>query len=193
MFSSLAEKISNRRRQWQEKLTRNKVFAIALLVVIILIAGIIFIFGRERSSNTSENLGPSVQINKSYEVVARTEKKQRTTGRFKMAVTKARFANSVLVQGKRARPVQGKMFLIIDMEIENPHKVQLYAFPVDLFRFIREDGQKFAPSVHQGAVLVRPEATKKSNVAFVAEPGEKKFKIEVGEVGEAKEILEITF
>ncbi|OGY32498.1 MAG: hypothetical protein A3A57_03235 [Candidatus Woykebacteria bacterium RIFCSPLOWO2_01_FULL_41_12] len=193
MFSSLAEKISNRRRQWQEKLTRNKVFAIALLVVIILIAGIIFIFGRERSSNTSENLGPSVQINKSYEVVARTEKKQRTTGRFKMTITNARFASSVLVQGKRATPIKGKIFLIVDIEIENPHKVQLYAFPVDLFRFIREDGQKFAPSVHQGAVLVRPEATKKSNVAFVAEPGEKKFRIEVGEIGEAKEILEITF
>jgi len=79
------------------------------------------------------------------------------------------------------------------MEIENPHKVQLYAFPVDLFRFIRDDGQKFAPSVHQGKVLVRPEATKKSNVAFVVKPTEKKFRIEIGEVGKSKEILEITF
>ena len=110
-----------------------------------------------------------------------------------MTVTQARFADSILVQSKRATPVKGKLFLVVDIEIENPHKVQLYAFPVDLFRFIREDGQKFAPSVHQGAVLVRPEATKKSNVAFVAEPRQKKFRIEIGEVGEAKEILEITF
>ena len=79
------------------------------------------------------------------------------------------------------------------MEIENTYKVALYTFPVDLFRFVRGDGQKFAPSTHQGTVTIRPQSTKKSNVAFVVEPTDKKFTIEVGEIGKEKQTLEITF
>ena len=108
-------------------------------------------------------------------------------------VTNAQIADSILVQGKVARPIKGKVFLVVNMEIENPYKVALYAFPVDLFRFVRTDGQKFAPSVHQGSVEIRPQATKKSNVAFVVAPTDKKFTVEVGEIGKEKQTLEITF
>lgn len=189
MVSEFKENILSRKPTW---LNKSRGLVILGVIALIVIVGVFLSIGDNTSSISSDNQ-PSVDIQRSYVVVARTEEKQRTTGRFNLTVTKARFADSILVQGKRAKPIKGKIFLILDMEIENPHKVQLYAFPVDLFRFIREDGQKFAPSVHQGAVLVRPEATKKSNVAFVIFPNEKNFKIEVGEVGKEKEILEISF
>ncbi len=161
------------------------------VVAIIAIFTFAFLFFNRGSDTVVDK--PTIKIGKSYEIIARTKEKQKTTGRFTLTITDAQFADSILVQGKRARPVKGKLFLIVNMEITNPHKVQLYAFPVDLFRFIREDGQKFAPSVHQGTVLVRPVATKKNNVAFVVLPDEKKFKIEVGDINKAKETLEINF
>jgi hypothetical protein len=168
-----------------------KNLAIGAVIVLILIFGAVFLFNTGPSDDAEDK--PTVKIGKSYEIIARTKDKKRTTGRFNLTVTNAQFSDSILVQGKRARPVKGKTFLVLNMEIENSHKVQLYAFPADLFRFEREDGKKFAPSVHQGTVLVRPQATKKNNVAFVVLPSEKKFKIEVGDVGETKETLEITF
>jgi hypothetical protein len=58
---------------------------------------------------------PTVKIGKSYEVVARTKDGRRTTGRFQVTVTNAQFADSILVQGKRARPVKGKTFLVLNM------------------------------------------------------------------------------
>ena len=188
MVSEILEKFKNR---LPSQITKPKNAIIIGLVVLAIIAAGFFLFS-SRSSNTNENK-PTVTIGKSYEVIARTEDKQRTTGRFEMTITSAQFADSILVQGKRARPVKGKTFLVVNMEITNPHKVGLYAFPVDLFRFVRDDGQKFAASVHQGIVLIRAEATKKSNVAFVVFPTENKFKIEVGDVNTKKETLEITF
>ena len=102
-------------------------------------------------------------------------------------------ANSLLVQGKRAKTREGKTFLIINMEVENTYSVPLYSFPVDIVRLVREDGKRIAPSVHQGTVEVRPISTKKSNVGFVVDPNDKDFKLEVGEVSGEKEILEISF
>src|SRR4030042_2922045 len=162
------------------------------VIIALLLVGY-FIRQSNQSHVLSEEGRPTVNINRSYQVIARTLEKQRTTGRFALTVTNAQFADYILVQGKRAKPIEGKTFLLINMEIENKHNVELYAFPVDLFRFIREDGKRFAPSVHQGAVLVRPQATKKSNVAFVASPTDKKFKIEVGDINNPKETLEVTF
>lgn len=135
----------------------------------------------------------TIEINKSYDIVARTQERQRTDGNFNIRITNSEFADFILVQGKRATPIKGKVFMVVNMEIENPYPVALYAFPVDLFRLIREDGSKFAPSVHQGSVQIRPEATKKSNVGFVVDPSEKKFKLEVGDINNPKETLEINF
>ncbi len=173
---------------WARK-PQNLIIGVAALLAIITSA---FLFSDRGAVKGIEDK-PTIKIGKSYEIIARTQKKEKTTGRFTLTVTNAQFADSIIVQGKRARPVKGKQFLVVNMEITNPHKIALYAFPVDLFRFIREDGQKFAPSVHQGTVLVRPEATKKNNVAFVILPEDKKFKIEVGDINEAKETLEINF
>ena len=172
---------------WAKK-PQNLIIGIVAILAIFTFA---FLFINRGSDEVVDQ--PTVKIGKSYELIARTEKKEKTTGRFTLTITAAKFADSILVQGKRATPVKGKLFLIINMEITNPHKIALYAFPVDLFRFIRDDGQKFAPSVHQGIVLIRPEATKKSNVAFVVLPDDKNFKIEVGGINESKEIIEINF
>jgi len=171
--------------------TRKPQNLIIGVVAILAIFTFAFLFFSRGSNDVVDK--PTITIGKSYEIIARTQKKEKTTGRFTLVVTNAQFADSIIVQGKRARPVKGKQFLVVNMEITNPHKISLYAFPVDLFRFVREDGQKFAPSVHQGTVLIRPEATKKNNVAFVVLPDDKKFKIEVGDINEAKETLEINF
>jgi len=187
MQLDFATKNSNRFSSWFKN-PRNLV--ITALAVVVLIAIGIFFFGR---GNQSVKPNPMVQINRTYTVVARTSERKATDGNFTLKLTSAEIGNSILVQGKTARPIKGKVFLILNMEIENPYKVALYAFPVDLFRFVRTDGQKFAPSVHQGTVEIRPQATKKSNVAFVVSPGDKKFTIEVGEIGKEKQTLEITF
>ena len=170
---------------------RNLLVVGAILAVVIL--GFLFINYQQGDRVRGVEQGPTVSINQTYTVTARTKERKATDGTLTLKVTSAQIGNSILVQGKTARPIKGKSFLIINMEIENTYKVALYTFPVDLFRFVRGDGQKFAPSTHQGTVAIRPQSTKKSNVAFVVEPTDKKFTIEVGEIGKEKQTLEITF
>ena len=137
---------------------------------------------------------PQAKINKELSVQARTRDKIRVSdANLKVNLVNAEMANSLLVQGKRAKTREGKTFLIINMEVENTYAVPLYSFPVDLLRLVREDDKRIAPSVHQGTVEVRPISTKKSNVGFVVDPNDKDFKLEVGEVSGEKEILEISF
>ncbi|OGY21078.1 MAG: hypothetical protein A2126_03715 [Candidatus Woykebacteria bacterium GWB1_45_5] len=177
-------------RSWFKN-RRNLLIAGAVVMAVVIL-GFLFINYRQGKVSGVEQ-GPTVKINQTYTVTARTKERKATDGNLELTVTNAQIGSSILVQGKVARPIKGKAFLIINMEIENPYKVALYAFPVDLFRFVRSDGQKFAPSVHQGTVEIRPQATKKSNIAFVVAPSDKKFTIEVGEIGKDKETLEITF
>lgn len=138
---------------------------------------------------------PQATISQDFAVQARTKDKIRVRyADLGVKLTNAEIANSLLVQGKRARTREGKTFLIINMEVENQFAVPLYTFPVDLLRLVREDGKKIAPSVHQGTVEVRPISTKKSNVGFVVDPGDKDFKVEVGELSaDDKKLLEISF
>ena len=134
------------------------------------------------------------KINKELSVQARTRDKIRVSdANLKVNLVNAEIANSLLIQGKRAKTREGKTFLIINMEVENTYAVPLYSFPVDLLRLVREDDKRIAPSVHQGTVEVRPISTKKSNVGFVVDPNDKDFKLEVGEVSGEKEILELSF
>lgn len=188
MFKGILYNSSNKILSWVKTRKKLLIFTLALLIIGVLSFSFASNFVSDGSNKTK-----GVVINRSYETVARTQERLKTDGNFKLRVTNAEFADFILVQGKKATPIDGKTFLVINMEIENPYRVELYAFPVDFFRLVREDGSKFAPSVHQGTVQVRPESTKKSNVGFVVEPKEKKFKIEIGQVGEPKEVLEIIF
>jgi hypothetical protein len=181
--------LNNRKPSW---LKRPRTLIIGGLIVLAVIIGIVSFFVIKNASSESADK-PSVNINQVYTITAKTIDKKLTDGKLKLRVTNATYADSILVTGQVATPVKGKTFLIINMEIENPYKVSLYAFPVDLFRFVRSDGALFAPSVHQGTVEIRAQSTKKSNIAFVVLPTDKKFTIEVGEIGQAKKTLEIHF
>jgi hypothetical protein len=166
---------------------RNLIIIIAIAVIVVGI-GIFFLVKNNFAATPEKTVG----VNKDYTVIAKTSDQRSTNGNLKLKITDAKITNSLLVQGNLATPVKGKVFLVINMEVENPYKVSLYVFPVELFRLVRDDGQKFAPSVHQGTVQIHPNSTKKSNVGFVVQPSDKKFKIEVGDIG-AQKTIEIVF
>ncbi len=158
---------------------------LALIIVVLALVGYLAFKGGGH---------PDASINKSFTVSARTSTGIRVRdANLNVKLTDATMANNLLVQSHKATTSKGKTFLIVDMEIENKYDVPLYALPVDLFRLIRADGEKIAPSVHQGTVEIRPISTKKSNVGFVVDPNGKNFKLEVGELLGTKDVIEILF
>lgn len=132
-------------------------------------------------------------INQTYAIVARDKDGRSLGTETNLVITDAEKTSSVLIQGKRYNTRNGKLFLLINFEMDNPDTSVYYTNPTDLVRYQRVDGKKFAPTVHQGIVQVRPQSTKNSNVGFVVDESEKNFTIEIGEVDGTKQTLEIKF
>lgn len=160
-------------------------FAIVAIFAIIGIYNIFFTSDKPSSSKV-------LSVNQEFEVVARTKDGKLTNGKLGIDITGAQKSSTLLVQGQRVIARNGKIFLVLNMELSNPYKVPLYNYPVDNFRLLAADGKKYAPTAHQGNVEIRPESTKTSNVGFVVPGDQSKFKVEVGDLNSEKTILEFT-
>lgn len=171
------------------KMVFSNVKKIALVILALLAAvGVYYLFF------SKPTVVPSavVPLKQSFSVVAKTQDGKLTNGKLNISVTDATQAASMLVQGQNVIVKNNKTFLIVNMEITNSYKVPLYTYPVDEFRLVGSDGNKYAPTTHQGNVEIRPESTKTSNVGFVVPLTQKRFKVEVGDINSPKTVLEFS-
>lgn len=145
-------------------------------------------FGGSASLGTTK-----VNIDQTYQIMARDQNGKATGQAVTFRLTSAEKATSVLIQGKRANVRNNKLFLLINFEIDNPDSTVYFINPTDLVRYVRSDGKKFAPTVYQGVLQVRPASTKSSNIGFVIDQNDKVFNMEVGDIDSYQQPLEIKF
>jgi len=170
--------------------TKPKIFYAILIILIA--AGSYFSYLGIKQSVRKSLLGESRVLGNSFEITSRAGNGSALDKKMTINLTNANITNQILIQGERAKTREGKLFLIINMELNNDEPFVVYSFPVDLVRLARGD-KKFAPSVHQGKVEIRPSSTKISNVGFVIDEGEKNFTLELGEISETKETVPVKF
>lgn len=129
-------------------------------------------------------------MDKTFDFIGRDQNGNSTADNLSLTFTTASKKDSVTIQGQKAAAKDGKIFLVLEVQIKNDSQQVLYLLPVDLIRLVMDESTKMAPSVHQGMVEVRPVSTKFSNLGFVVDAGQKEFKFEVGEVdGEKQEMM----
>lgn len=177
----------------QFKRNHHRLYRIfVFLLATILVIGIIFFL--IQLGRTSQTLSVAkTTIGQTYQVIARDQNGNPTGNSVNLVITDAEKTKSVLIQGKRANVRNGKLFLLLNFEMDNPSNTVYYINPTDLVRYLRSDGKKFAPTVYQGILQIRPNSTKKSNIGFVVDEGEYNFKLEVGELESTKQALEVGF
>src|SRR3990167_5580311 len=168
------------------------------LVLGLVVAAIAFLLlanfvAKAVGNKPSSNNGPAISVDKTFQSTGRTKDGRLTDGTLPIKITTAEITDNILVKGQKATTRNGKLFLLVYLEIENKYQVALYSKPVDLLRLVRTDGKRIAPSVSQGDVEIRPLSVKRTNVAFVIDAKEKNFTIEVGEVKGNKEAIQINF
>ena len=166
-----------------------KIFMIAGVIIVI---GLLVVF-LNRAGQGSTLATAKVSINQTFQISARDKDGRSLNKSFPLNVTSAEKVNSVLIQGKKYNARSGKQFLLLNYEMDNPDKIVYYSNPTDLFRYIRSDGKKFAPTVYQGITQVRPDSTKNSNVGFVIDAEANNFTVEMGDLDGQRQILEIKF
>ncbi|OGD86754.1 hypothetical protein A2Z23_02765 [Candidatus Curtissbacteria bacterium RBG_16_39_7] len=185
------KKIKERFAAWNKKTVLKLSFAAFVILAVaflLLRAG-----GRSSETFTGSNVSPqkSIILSKTFQLAGNTENDSPTENFMNLTLTNAETTKQILIQGKPATAKGGKIFLIINLEIDNPHNQKLYISPVDLMRLVGPDDKKFAPDVHNNQVAIEPISIKKTRVGFVINEGTDDWKLQVGEVAGAKEIIDL--
>lgn len=170
--------------------------ALLVLVLIVLLLGL----GRRSevgrslpglSSNL--NVKKTSQINKAFNFPIRGGNGQAIDQNLKMTMTTIELTKNILIKGKPATARDGKIFLILNLELDNPTNNQLGLAPVELIRLVDPSGKRYAPDVHNDKVTVEAISIKKTRVGFVVDDNQTEWKIQVGEVNGPKETIDVKF
>ena len=160
-------------------------------LVFALIMGVVLT--RSDGSSDVQAVGAPVDINYFWTIPAQNKDGETVNRDFSVNITNAQRQKRVLVQGQWLKAREGKVFLILNMDITNSVRAPLFAEPVDWARLIESEDKKIAPTVHQALVEIRPEATKTTNVGFVVDEGQKNFTIELGRLWDREDTIMIEF
>lgn len=173
-----------------------------LLITILVIFLIIFSGVKTLSSRVNKNSKTAVQqpitqkipLDKSLNFNGLDAQGKQTKEKIKMSFVSAETSNEVSVKDQSFTAKPGKVFLLVNLELQNDTTDKLNIIPGDLIRLtFGSDDKKYAPDLHNNAVLVSPISVKNDRVGFVVDSEIKNFKLLVGELEKKKEEIEITF
>lgn len=167
---------------------------------ILLVLAIIFTFLTSNNNNASSNNRPlapvalkTEEIKKEFSFPIRDEKGKELS-KMKYEVQKASIQDEILVKGQRARAVEGRVFLILDIKISNSFDQGLQINSKDYVRLII-DGNKeelIAADIHNDPVEVQAISTKTTRIGFPIDEADKNLEIQVGEINGKKETIKLT-
>lgn len=176
--------------------------AILIIIAVIVVAGIIFLV-KTTSQNTqpassAKPLAPTIianqNINKEFDFPIK-DASGKELSKIKYVVQSAALQNEILVKGERARAVQGRVFLILNLMITNNYKQGIQINSRDYIRLI-VDGKKdelLAADIHNDPVEVQAISTKATKIGFPIDENYKSLEIQVGEINGTKESIKISF
>lgn len=171
-----------------------------LLVVFILIIGVVLVSSfkfkdkilQSRSAiQTVETKEDNVGVYKEFSFAIYDNEAKKTGNSLKITLTEAERTNKILVNGQQASVRDGKDFLVLYMEINNPTDDKLNVRPVDFFRLIDGNGNSYAADVHNDPVKAEPISIKKTRIGYVVDESQTNFKFLVGEINGEKQEIEI--
>lgn len=174
---------------------RGKTLVLALVLIIlvaaVVIAALSFFGVRKSGVLPQTSVYKSAEIGKDFTFPIRNGDGEATKGDLKMTITTEEKTNRILIKGTPATSRDGKLFLIINLEFDNPTQNQLGLAPVELIRLVDSSGKRFAPDVHNDKVTVEAISIKKTRVGFVIDQNATGLKLQVGEVSGEKAIFDL--
>lgn len=175
---------------------------ILAVVGIILFAGTIWFFqnGKTSTSATDANGKPlapvalkTQEINKEFQFpITNTDGKE--ISKMKYEIQKASIQNEILVKGQRARAVEGRVFLIIDIKISNNYDQGLQINSKDYVRLIVNGNKEelVAADIHNDPVEVQAISTKITRIGFPINENDHNLELQVGEINGKKQTITLT-
>lgn len=136
----------------------------------------------------------TLTLNKELAFPLKNEKGD-SVGQFKYIVENAELRKEIIVKGQRATSVKGRIFLVINLKINNDTNNKLALNTRDYIRLMVNDNDKelLAPDVHNDPVEIQAISTKYTRVAFPINETDNNLKLRLGEISGDKQTVDLKF
>lgn len=112
----------------------------------------------------------------------------------KYKILNTELRDEVIVNGKRATAIKGRMFLIINLKITNDYSKTISVNTRDYIRMsVNNNGENLAPEIHNDPVEIQARSTKYTRLGFPINDTDKDLKLSVGEIEGKKETIKLNF
>lgn len=175
---------------------------VKLIIVLLIIFALIFSLLKIVKNRTSKQVSSNAKVlssvktlivNKPFTFPA-LDNQGKKAGEIKLTITSAEKNPDVLVKDQVYKAKEGKLFLIVNLELQNDSTGRLNIFPGDLIRLIvGQEDKKYAPDLHNNVVMVAPISTKIDRIGFVINSDAKNLKLLVGELEKKKTEVPLIF
>lgn len=179
---------------------RNKKIIIGALGTIILIVAIgsFVIYGNSKSTtqaNQAAAASPAPllkkNINKEFNFSIK-DSNGKEFGKIKYTIDSAELRDEILIKGQRAKAVQGKVFLVLNLKITNDYNNGISINTRDYLRFTLSNQKEFlAPEIHNDPVEIQAISTKHTRVGLAIDGTVNNIDLAVGEIDGEKETVKI--
>lgn len=183
------------------RINKNDFKKYALPVAGLLIVGFLVIsFLRNNSSSTAANnditqLPPSIaktNLGNSFDFPIR-DSEGNEVSLYKITVENASLEKEIVVKGKRNKAIAGRVFLILNLKIQNQFGRPIDIHTRDYFRVVvnGNEEERLAPEIHNDPVTVQAISTKLTRVGFTLYETDQNITLYVGEINGEKQRIDI--
>ena len=169
------------------------------IIGIILFIGIILVF-RNTQGTTSNSSKPVAPVSLSKQVINKEfsfpikDNGGKEISKVKLLVENVSIQDDILVKGQRARAVQGRTFLILNLKITNTYKQGIQIYSRDYILLVINGNKKelIAADIHNDPVEIQAISTKTTRIGFPINEIDRNLEILVGEINGRKETIKLT-
>ncbi len=180
---------------------KTKTYVIAAVVLLVLIIGLVKlnpfqgnVAGVSTSKTAIKDALSTTAINREFSFPL-TDDKGETVGQIKYIIESAELRDEIVIKGKKAYAVDGKVFLVLNLKIVNESNKNIAMATKDYTRLIvnSNEAEPLSPSIHNDPVTVDAISVKPTRIGFSVNKEDKDLKIKVGEIQGEKTTIDIKF
>ncbi len=182
--------------------------ALPALVIVVFLFGVISLIRNFNITAADPNVASSevgaalpkpiaVQtLNKTFNFPL-TDDEGEKVGSFDYTIENAELRKQIIVQGKRATSIEGRIFLILNLKVANNLDQAIKLNTRDYIRVVvnKNENEKLAPDIHNDPVEVQAISTKYTRLGLAINESDTKNPIvlQVGEIEGEKQTVELNF
>ncbi len=181
----------------RKKLIKLGVYLVALIALIGITRLIVKGSVKSDSTTKTEIAGPmnTTSIDRTYQFPFYDETGE-IISNFQYTLEKAELRDEILIQGRPAQAINGKVFLVVYVKIKNEYKGSLQLNAAEYVRLVVNDNEDelLAPEMNSDPVQIQAISTKTTRIGFPIDAGDAKaLKLQIGEIDGEKDVVEINF